>query len=231
MTWEKLAHWWLAELAGDPSYHEEIQPLLLKLLQPKPGKLYLDLGCGEGRLLKALKEVGANAIGCDRNDQLLRKARSRGRVVRALLPDLAWVRSGAFDGALVGLVLEHIENEEQFFSETARVVKSAGSLAIVINHPIWTAPKSSPIEEGSGETLWRPGIYFGRGYSDEPAGRNKVRFYHRTLSALLNAASESGWDLQQMAESGISAEQVGRYPEYAGQEQIPRILGVRWTRR
>ena len=51
---------------------------------------------------------------------------------------------------------------------------------MVINHPIWTAPGSTPIEEPEGEILWRTGTYFGRGFSDEPAGKGKVRFYHRT---------------------------------------------------
>jgi hypothetical protein len=101
----------------------------------------------------------------------------------------------------------------------------------VINHPIWTAPKSSPIEDAAGETLWRPGIYFRRGYSDEPAGKSKVRFYHRTTAQLLNAAAEAGWHLEHLVEKGISAEQVARVPDYAGQEHIPRVLGVRWSKR
>ena len=231
MSWEGLGDWWIDELAGDPTYEEEISPLLIDLLEPEPGLLYLDIGCGEGRVMDRVARMGARVIGCDQNLDLLRKASSRRPVVRLLLPDLACLKKRAFDGALVGLVLEHLADEVAFFLQVARVIRRGGTLAVVINHPIWTAPESSPIEQRDTEILWRPGIYFGRGYSDEPAGRRKVRFYHRTLSALLNAASDSGWDLRRVTESGISPAQVARYPQYAGQEQIPRLLGLRWKRR
>lgn len=231
MTWDKLGGWWIEELAGDPAYHEEVEPLLLDLLAPKAGQLYLDLGCGEGRIMSSLQGLGASVIGCDMNQTLLARAQERGSVVRAVLPDLSWVRPRSFDGAFVGLVLEHLRNEQEFFTGTAAAVRRGGVLAIVINHPIFTAPESTPIEDAEGEILWRPGTYFGRGYSDEPAGKDKVRFYHRTLADLITAASDAGWDLRRLVEAGISLNQIERYPEYAGQEHIPRILGGRWLKR
>jgi SAM-dependent methyltransferase len=230
MSWENLGEWWLDELTSDPGYEEEIKPLLLDLLQPQVGELYLDLGCGEGRMMAALGSLGARVVGCDMLHSLLIRARAHGGVVQCQLPELTWARSDSFDGALVGLVLEHVEDEWRFFEQAAKAVHKGGVLALVINHPIWTAPRSSPLEDGSGETLWRPGSYFGRGYSDEPAAKRKVRFYHRTIASLLSAAAQAGWDLRRLVESGISPKQIERFPEYAGQEEIPRILGARWSR-
>ena len=231
MSWEDLGEWWIDELTSDPAYEDEIGPHLIDLLDPEPGLLYLDIGCGEGRMMDRVASVGARVIGCDHNSKLLQRAVSRRPVVRLLLPDLGCLKKRAFDGALVGLVLEHLADEIGFFRQVARVIRRGGTLAVVINHPIWTAPQSSPIEQADGEVLWRPGKYFGRGYSDEPAGHMKVRFYHRTLSALLGAASDSGWDLRRITESGISPAQLARFPQYAGQEQIPRLLGLSWRRR
>jgi hypothetical protein len=51
------------------------------------------------------------------------------------------------------------------------------------------------------------------------------------MADLLNAATDSGWDLQRLEERGISTASVERYPEYAGQEHIPRLLGAKWRRR
>jgi SAM-dependent methyltransferase len=228
--WPSLGNWWLEELSGDPAYEEEVYPLLLDLVAPKPGEVVLDIGCGDGRVMAKLAETGAQVVGCDFNRLLLRSARSVGPVVGARLPRLSWARRGFFNKAVVGLVLEHLPDEQVFFQEAAAVVRAGGSMAMVINHPVWTAPESSPMEDSSGETLWRPGGYFGRGYSDEPAGNRTVRFYHRTMSDLLNAASDAGWDLERMEERGISKAQVERYPEYAGQEHIPRLLGAKWRR-
>lgn len=231
VSWDRIDSWWLEELAGDPAYEEEIEPLLLSLLQPQPDSLYLDLGCGEGRLMRTVKGEGARVVGCDLSLLLLSRAIRHGPVVRCALPSLKWVKPSSFDGAYVGLVLEHLRDEKSFFSSAASVVRSGGVLAIVINHPIWTAPNSSPIEDAGGEILWRPGTYFGRGFSREPAGDEKVTFYHRTMADLINGASAAGWDLQRMDERGLSPEQVKRVPDLEGQEQIPRVLGLRWTRR
>jgi SAM-dependent methyltransferase len=228
--WPGLGDWWLEELSGDPAYEEEVYPLLLDLLGPENSDLILDIGCGDGRLMSQLAEIGARVVGCDFNRLLLSRAKSVGSVVVARLPQMTWARRGLFDKAVVGLVLEHLPDERDFFQQAASVVRPGGVLAMVINHPIWTAPKSSPMEDSSGETLWRPGVYFGRGHSDEPAGRKTVRFYHRTMATLLNAAAAAGWDLERLEERGISPAQVERYPDYAGQEHIPRLLGAKWRR-
>ena len=229
MSWERLGAWWIDELNSDPAYEEEIAPQLLGLLTPERGRTYLDLGCGNGRMMSKIAAVGAKVVGCDLNLSLLRQANAP--VVRSVLPDLSWVRSDSFDGAYLGLVLEHLADEGTLFQAVARAVRQSGVLAVVINHPIWTAPGSSPIEQEDGEVLWRPGRYFGRGHSDEPAGRQKVRFFHRTLASLLTAAAEAGWDLQRVEEAGISPAAVARTPAYGGQEEIPRLLGLRWCRR
>lgn len=229
--WLSLGDWWIDELGEDPAYRDEIAPLLLDLLEPRAGARYLDVGCGEGRLMALLRQGGAVVVGCDLNRPLLGLAHLYGPVAKTQLPELGWVRPSSFDGALVGLVLEHIDDEIRFFLGVAHTVRRGGVLALVINHPIWTAPDSSPIEDPSGEMLWRPGRYFDRGYSDEPAGDGTVRFHHRSMADLLNAASQAGWDLERMEERGVSAAQVERYPEYLGQQHIPRLLGVRWKRR
>ena len=231
VSWDRIDSWWLEELAGDPAYHEEINPLLVSLLRPQPAALYVDLGCGEGRMLEVVSARGSRVVGCDLSLLLLSRAIEHGPVVRCVLPDLGWIKPASVDGAYAGLVLEHLRDEKAFFLAVADVVRPGGVLVVVINHPIWTAPQSSPIEDAGGEILWRPGVYFGRGQSREPAGTHKVVFYHRTMAALLTAAADAGWDLQELAEHGISPTQIARIPHYAGQEHIPRILGVRWQRR
>jgi SAM-dependent methyltransferase len=229
MPWERLGAWWIEELNSDPAYEEEIAPQLLGLLAPERGRTYLDLGCGNGRMMRKVAATGARVVGCDLNVALLRQAKAP--VVKAVLPDLSWVRSRSLDGAYLGLVLEHLADEGALFQAASQAVRQGGVLALVINHPIWTAPGSSPIEQEGGEVLWRPGRYFGRGHSDEPAGRQKVRFYHRTVATLLTSAAIAGWDLQRVEEAGISPAAVARTPAYVGQEEIPRVLGLRWLLR
>lgn len=180
--------------------------------------------------MAALAEVGAVPIGIDISAQLLERAARFGEVHRAEVPPIDVMGDNSVDGVAIVLVLEHLPDEEAVFAEAARITKSGGTMALVINHPVWTAPGSTPILEEDGEILWRPGTYFGRGYSDEPAGDQTVRFYHRSMADLLNAASGQGWVLERMVEEGVSGEQIGRIPLLAGQEHIPRLLGVRWVK-
>ena len=80
------------------------------------------------------------------------------------------------DGAYAVLVVEHLADHRGFFSETTRVVRPGGVLVVVTNHPVWTAPDSSPITDSDGEVLWRPGECFSSGTVDVAAGGGIVTF-------------------------------------------------------
>ncbi len=228
MNW---AEWWVTELEADPAYRETVTPLVLDLLAPAPGKLYLDAGCGEGSVARTVLAAGARVVGVDSSLDLLRKARQAIPVVACELPSLACIADSAFDGGFMSLVLEHVEDYRTALSEVARVVKPGGVFALVVNHPYFTAPDSAPVVDPEEETLWRPGSYLDRGWTDEPTGQGSVRFHHRPMADLLTGASEVGWDLRRLVELGATESQVERMPLLAGQRHIPRLLGVRWVRR
>lgn len=194
--------------------------MLLDILQPQPDHTYLDLGSGEGRVMRAVSNAGAIAHGVELNPDLARLSAEAGPTSVASLPDLGFLEGDAYDGAYLVLVLEHIVDHEQLFREVARVVKPGGVMALVMNHPVWTAPESTPITDDDGEILWRPGAYFSTGSSVEPAGTKKVVFHHRTMADLVNSASAAGWSLEQMVEAP--------HHEFEDQIGIPRLLAVRW---
>jgi ubiquinone/menaquinone biosynthesis C-methylase UbiE len=177
--------------------------------------------------MAALQRAGSVAVGVDVAPDLLSRAAAFGAVHQAEVPPIP-LPSDSVNGVVLVLALEHIRDEEEVLVEAARVTRPGGVLALVINHPVWTAPGSTPILDEGGEMLWRPGEYFSVGWSDEPAGETTVRFHHRTLSRLLNSAARAGWNLRHMVEEGVTPSQVTRTPGLAGQEHIPRLLGVRW---
>jgi len=217
-----MAEWWLGEVADDPAYETEITPVLMDLLRPQPHRRYLDLGCGEGRLMKEVGASGAAVVGVDVSAELARRASAHGPVALGRIPDLGFIAPDIFDGAFSVLVLEHLDAIAEFFTAVANVVRDGGVLVVVSNHPTWTAPESSPIADTDGEILWRPGGYFDGGYSDQAAGSGFIRFHHRSTSELVNAAATAGWSLEEMQEAP--------HPAAKGQEGIPRVLGVRWRR-
>lgn len=225
-NWDDLADWWSREVRDDQAYESDVHPILLGLLPDDLG-MAMDLGCGEGQ---GMRLVNSDVFGCDLSFQLLRRAGTGGRVAQARLPDLRWLGDSVLDTAYAVYLLDLIEDHDRFFAEIARTVKSGGCLVIVINHPVFTAPGSAPFADEDGEILWRWGRYFLEGSSTEPAGERQVEFFHRPMAELLNSAAGHGWSLDRVIERGLSTETIDRNPSYQGQEQVPRLLGVRWTR-
>ena len=229
---DELADWWLGEVEGDPSYDEEVVPLALEIASARPGERWLDLGCGEGRMMRALGGIGARVIGCDASRALAGRAAAAGPVVEGRLPDLSWIREDALDGAVAVLVVEHLPDVAALFRACARVVRPEGALALVVNHPLMTAPGSAPVfDPTDGEILWRWGDYLGAGTTVEPAGEGTVTFHHRSLGRLLSEASAAGWDLAEVRERGPGEARAARDPLLGLQRSVPRLLGVRWRRR
>jgi len=229
---DDLAGWWIGEVEGDPTYAEQVIPLACDLIGPSAGKRWLDLGCGEGQMMRALAGSGVFVVGCDISGGLASRASEDGAVVVARLPDLDWLQDGAVDGAFAVLVLEHLDEVEPLFGACARVVRGGGGLVSVLNHPAMTAPGSAPVfDPNDREILWRWGDYFGSGSTCEPAGRGQVTFHHRSVELLLNGAARAGWSLVRMIEQGVGDAQAERDPLLALQHNIPRLLGVRWELR
>ncbi|MGA7228328.1 MAG: class I SAM-dependent methyltransferase [Acidimicrobiia bacterium] len=220
ISWSDLADWWEGEVAGDPAYEGVVTPLLLRILGPEAGKSYLDLGSGEGRVIRSVSETGAKVHGVEINRQLAALSGRAGPTMVGSLPDLGFLVEDAYDGAYAVLVIEHIPDHRRFFAETARVVSPGGVLALVVNHPTWTAPDSTPITDTDGEVLWRPGAYFSSGVVHEHAGGGHIVFHHRTMAELMNAAGAAGWCLDEMIELP--------HPDLIEQSGIPRLLGCRW---
>ncbi len=78
-----------------------------------PGARVLDVGCGKGRDVVALLDMGFDGWGVEPNDAmrahaLARDPRMPGRVAPAALPELGQPFGGGFDGLVCSAVLMHL---------------------------------------------------------------------------------------------------------------------------
>ena len=73
---ENAADWvrWARSPELDHAFWHLNLPALMALL-PAPGGLTLDVGCGEGRVARALKELGHRVVGIDSSPALVMAAR------------------------------------------------------------------------------------------------------------------------------------------------------------
>jgi SAM-dependent methyltransferase len=104
-----------------------------------PGARVLDVGCGKGRDVVALLDMGVDAFGLEPNDAmraaaLARDPRMAGRIAAASLPDIGQPFGGGFDGMLCCAVLMHLAPDDlaTAFDAMAALLRPGGRLLLVL---------------------------------------------------------------------------------------------------
>jgi SAM-dependent methyltransferase len=100
---------------------------MLAHLPPVAGKRCLELGCGTGLTSHFLRQRGGSWVSCDFERDHVRSARRLvGDRIVQIPDDAVPFRSASFDVVAAINFLEHIEDDETFFAEMARVLKPGG---------------------------------------------------------------------------------------------------------
>ena len=121
--------------------------------------LVLDVGCGIGRDIAVLEELGVGAIGVDPSSFMLRTAASRVRssLARACGEQLPFP-DGVFCGCLMQRVLMHVDDPATVIVEVLRCVQPHG--VITIFEPDWSTlhVNGSPVPAWWSNTAKHPAI-------------------------------------------------------------------------
>ncbi len=131
--WRKRS---LSLLTGEEFPIEKEQELLVKWMDPKPGKWYLDVGCSTALYARTLKKVEPKSyqVAVDFSKVMLEEARLKAEAERT---DLYLIRAdgrdlpffaGTFDGLSMGGTLNELTDELKVLYECRRVLKSDGIL-------------------------------------------------------------------------------------------------------
>lgn len=100
------------------------------------GARVLEVGCGDGSLLKRLESVGVCARGIEINPDAVAAARARGLDVRCASPEqLLPECSGGFDAVLAFQVLEHVPKPRVFLEQCAALLSSAPGSRLILGVP------------------------------------------------------------------------------------------------
>jgi ubiquinone/menaquinone biosynthesis C-methylase UbiE len=103
--------------------------LVTEWLAPRPGQKLLDVGCGRGHLVRALRESGVDAWGIDLNPNAEEMAESAG--VRTMSATALEFEDQSFEAVVSFHAIEHIPPLAEVFAEIARVVKPSGKVLLV----------------------------------------------------------------------------------------------------
>jgi len=105
-------------------------PLIMEMLELKPGETLLDIGCGTGRLLQAVS--CRKAVGLDQSQDMLSLAQEKGieSLVRGSAETLPFP-DRSFDAVTLITVLEFVPDPEKVIREVFRVCKDRMVLGVL----------------------------------------------------------------------------------------------------
>ena len=142
-TWRAHADTWI-RWSRSPELDDDFWRLHLAQfldLLPPPGRLTLDVGCGEGRLGRALTAAGHRVVGFDAAFAMVKAAADASGSCAVAVADAVMlpVRDRAADLVILFMCLHDFDDMRAAVSEAARVLVPGGRLAIALLHPVVTA--------------------------------------------------------------------------------------------
>jgi SAM-dependent methyltransferase len=229
-AWESQADGWIDVTRADPMYDHLNEPAFLELV-PAPGRLTLEVGCGEGRMARALARVGHPVLGIDGSVSLARAAATHAEPTRVGLGDAhdLPVRDAAADLVVCFMVLMDVDDLERAVLELARVLEPGGRCCIAVLHPIASSGLFVPGDEYRtfymGEYLepMRHVIDIDR----QNGGTFRFRIAHRPIDHYSRALEAAGFAIEAIREPQPSEAVVAEFPEVANWARVPDFLHVR----
>jgi SAM-dependent methyltransferase len=208
-------------------------PSFLELV-PEPGRLTIEVGCGEGRMCRELSLRGHVVIGIDQSHVLVELA-AQDRSTPCVTGDgmALPIRDATADLVIAFMVLQDVDDLEGVVQECARVVSDDGRLCLAIVHPL--ASTGDFIDEDGGES----GFLVTRDYAVaarlvEPVERDGIRMVfhseHRPLSAYARALERAGFVIESLREPIPSDDLLRDHPRLRRQQLVPWFLHVRARR-
>ena len=230
-NWEAQAGQWIAwaRAAGHDSYWRFHRDQFLALLPP-PGRLTLDIGCGEGRLPRDLKERGHHVVGIDASPTLVAAAHALAPEMDIRVADAAALPLGdaSVDLAIAFMSLHDIDAMAEAVREVARVLEPDGRFCFAIVHPINSAGRFE--HRAADASFVIGGDYLQPFYRSDPVERDglKMTFHsqHRPLEAYFRALEEAGLLVEALREPSVPDHAIVSNDSRRWQ-RIPGFLHIR----
>jgi SAM-dependent methyltransferase len=125
------SRWSPTDYAVSGAFVPALGAAALQLLDPQPGELIVDVGCGDGTLTAKIVEAGARVIGLDSSDEMVEAARSRG--IDAFVADAEALgleqqgkRFGQFDAAFSNAALHWMLDPDAVATGIFAMLKRGG---------------------------------------------------------------------------------------------------------
>jgi SAM-dependent methyltransferase len=232
--WEREAHnlaAWARKAGHDAYWHDaywQYRDSFFAEIVPPPGRATLEVGCGEGRVARDLRDHGHRVTAVDAAPTLVRlaaEADAEGEYVLADAADLP------FDDATFDLVVAYnslmdFDDLPGSVREMARVLEPRGRLAACITHPLADAGRFA--ERTADAPFAVTGSYFGRRPFRETFSRSGLSItfhgYVAPLEEYAHALEEAGFLIERLREPPVPEAEVDKDPAERRWRRLPSFL-------
>jgi SAM-dependent methyltransferase len=233
-VWEERARQWRewARTPGHDAFWAYSESFLDDIVPPKSDAL-LDIGCGEGRVARALAERASHVVGVDSSPTLVLDAKEADTASTYLVADATALpfRNRSFDTVIAYNSLMDLNDMSQGVAEAARVLKDGGRLCICVLHPIRDA---GSFATDDAESTFVISDYFETRRYDVRFERNGLEMtfssWRYPLSAYAEAVERAGLVIDRIKEPLPASTAVSARPEWKKAERIPMFLFLRAIR-
>ncbi len=232
--WNDSAQAWLEFVDGtDPNREHVLDPVMLLLVGDVRGLRVLDVGCGEGRFCRKLRDAGAVATGIDPTPRLLAAARSRdgaGEYVEGVAESLPFPDS-AFDVVVSYVVLLDVPDYRTAIDEMSRVMKPGGRLVYANLNSISSTAIKGWAKGTNDELLHMPVDNYTFEWGAIVGWRGiSIVNYHRPMSDYMQAFLDASLRLERFLEPIPSPEQINAHPRLAEYLRVRHFVAMEWRK-
>lgn len=232
--WERQAEAWVrwAREPGHDTYWRFHRDRFLDLLPP-PGRLTVDVGCGEGRLARDLKSLGHSVLAVDRSPTMVLHARQADPALDVREGDAAALPldDGEADLVVSFMSLMNTDDLGSAVREAARVLADDGRYCIAITHPLNTAGAFESEEPDARFVI--DGSYFDRTRKEVAVERNGLEMTfleaHRPQELYFGALEDSGLLVERVREIADDTADPP-WPSARRWRRIPLFMHIRAVR-
>lgn len=223
--WNRIAHDWDRQVgdSGDKNRRLNSDPVLWSFLGDVRGRRVLDAGCGTGYLSRQLHERGANVIGIDFSEEMIRIAREKAPGIGFRVGSCSSVHEmldRPVDVVVSNYVLMDTPDLKGTIESFFRALRADGEAVVVFSHPCFPAGRAR-FEKGTIEYRWEHSYFEPTRNVDPPWAHFTSDFiwFHRPLSDYWKAFRSAGFSVIDFEEPRISED---RHPMAESEKQLLR---------
>lgn len=194
-SWRKNARPWVEAVRGSQieSRHLVTDKAVLAAITDQSPRSLLDVGCGEGWLVRAAEGLGIDSYGIDVVPELIEAAKTAGpgtfeAMAYEQMPSQHWDRE--FDVVVCNFSLLGNESVSVVVDAVHSILSPSGTFVVQTVHPV-VACGDHPYEDG-----WRDGSWVG--FSED--FHDPAPWYFRTIDSWKDLFAASGFNTLEVTE-------------------------------